>query len=253
MEELGNKLSFARLLDRLGLPQPRFWKLNSLAEIDNAPWEYPVVIKPPALENSLGVKVCKNPAEAARHFCFLQTLCDKPFMAQEFIPGIDIDLSVLADRGKIAAWTIYAGVSAPGGGRIHRFLENPGYLQSGIRLVENLDYHGLLHIDGRLSEPDGEVKIIECNPRVFGSMHATAYAGVNFVTAGVAVARGMAPEPSAQINGDLPSFRAALSLALRGNLCACLGSKAFRNECRALMRDPLPILAFSWLRRTGRV
>jgi hypothetical protein len=31
---------------------------------------------------------------------------DRSWLLQEFVPGCDIDLGLLADRGRIVAWTI---------------------------------------------------------------------------------------------------------------------------------------------------
>jgi hypothetical protein len=254
VRRLSNKLGFAGELNRLNLPQPEFWELTSQSQIEAAPWNYPVVIKPLDLENGIGVRVCKNAEEALEHFATLKSLSEGGVMVQEYVRGSDMDLTLLADHGKVIAWTIYALSPGKWGGKTYRFLENPDYLAAGTRLVEALNYSGILHIDGRFCEQDRSVKMIECNPRMFGSVHSTSYAGVNFVTAGVAAARGTVPavQPH-QINGDLHSLGAGLALFLHGQLHACLASRSSRCQWRSFLLDPLPLFGFWWLKRFGQV
>lgn len=276
LQQLSSKLGFARILDRLELAQPNYWVLSSAEDAIGEPLTYPIVLKPLNLDNALGIRVCHNPGEVLEHFRFLQSLTDPPYIAQEYIPGLDMDLTILADHGQVVAWAIYTYLPGKSGGKIYRFVEHEGYLDAGKRLARALNHHGLLHIDGRLSELDGSVKMIECNPRVFGSIHYTSFAGVNFVKAGLDIARGIKPaSPCKQINGELNlGFLRFLRKSIQGYcssspigdapshakvaLPALKTSRPFflsRLSIRALvslLRDPLPLLALAFHQRKAR-
>lgn len=49
-----------------------------------------------------------------------------------------------------------------------------------MRLIDRLKWSGIAHIDLRYDEQDGQVKILEINPRFWASLPGTLIAGVNF-------------------------------------------------------------------------
>ena len=65
IEELNNKLSFAKLLDRFGHPQPRYWEINSENEALLFSLSYPIVLKPVNRDGGQGVKICENASTSA--------------------------------------------------------------------------------------------------------------------------------------------------------------------------------------------
>jgi predicted ATP-grasp superfamily ATP-dependent carboligase len=98
----------------------------------------------------------------------------------------------------------------------------------------------------RIDERDGNVSVIECNPRFWGSMILSTWSGVNFVEMGCDMALGRPVVPMDQIDG--PSKHQGV--APRRMLKALLGGRtapeglgpsmlAGWNQVHA---DPLPEL-----------
>lgn len=106
------------------------------------------------------------------------------YIVQEYIDGYDIDMSLLARNGKILAHTIQKGFLK----RANRFaasaglefLKNEGVYESVSKLVRELGFSGIAHVDLRYDKRDGKFKIIEINARYWGSLIASFRAGVNF-------------------------------------------------------------------------
>lgn len=106
------------------------------------------------------------------------------YLIQEFIPGYDIDASFLSVDGKILAYTVQRGFLyspkpyAPPAGI--RFLHDDQITDVITRAAAALKWSGVAHVDMRFDERDGLAKIVEINPRYWGSLLGSLKAGINF-------------------------------------------------------------------------
>lgn len=244
LRQVGDKLSFAKLVRELDIPHPEFWTLCSEEEIERIPFQYPVVAKACNLDTGRGIKVCENAREIREHARSIASFPAEPLKLQQFIPGIDLCLGFLANRGEIVAWSIHRRTSVKYGTDMPscEFLQNAGFLESGRRFVKATGYHGVGEIDARLDERDGIVKLIECNPRMWGSVHFAAFAGVNFALAGIAIATGQ-PIPADKcrqrdgiVNTPAGSIRLLKYRAERIPVWTAGTWRAWKQ----MMSDPLP-------------
>lgn len=251
LQSLSNKLRFARLLTNLDLPQPKYWEINSADQLAAPPWAFPVVLKPLALESSQGVKVCGSVSETISHFGNLEKLGKAPYQAQEYIPGSDLDLSIFADQGKVIGWTMHKAWRPCKGPMIYEFVEHAQFLQAGTELVKKLGYSGLIHIDGRLDNRDGSVKMVEANPRIFASMHYSALAGVNFLGAAIDL-RENRPSLRKQDSGVLHSPLGSLYVLLHPGMGIPVNTKGTRRAWLHFLRDPLPVAMGFFDRKRAR-
>src|SRR5690606_32088266 len=89
----------------------------------------------------------------------------------------DINLAILSTHGQLVAWVIHRN-SVEHGVVIE---ENELILELGKKIVGMLSFHGIIHFDIRIDERDRSIKILECNPRIWGSMIDVLYTGVNFI------------------------------------------------------------------------
>jgi hypothetical protein len=185
LETLHDKWRFQQLLRRHELPTPCTQLLRPGSDGRELELPFPVIVKPAASEGGSGIQRCEDAGELAR-------LRAQPahqhgqWIAQEIIPGHDIDLSVLADHGRVVAYTIQQDE----GSDKKRFLHDPQMLEVGCAIVNATQFHGLAHFDMRVDERNGKLYVIECNPRIWGSLMYSVWAGVNFVALGCRVARG---------------------------------------------------------------
>ena len=164
---------------------------------------HPFVIKPTDRHGGAGYRLIRTRTDFHEGLQGDPAYAHAPLVAQEFIPGKDVDISVLAVAGTIR----HASVQTPEGGGL-RFVDDEAAVHVAQRLVQQSTYSGVLHLDGRRDERDGRIKLIEANPRVWGSIRASAWCGLDFVEAGIAVARGTPPQQPAVIReGSYPGLR----------------------------------------------
>jgi hypothetical protein len=239
LELLHDKWAFYRLLCELGLPTPSTRLLTPDMPTGTLDLEMPVMVKPPASEGSDGVhKIDSLSAlEALRAQAANR---DKAWLVQQFIPGRDIDLSVLGMHGALAAHTIQQDI-APG---VKQFLENDRMLEVGREIIHATRFHGLAHFDMRIDERDQKPYVIECNPRIWGSLQYSVWAGVNFLELGCRLAMGRSLPAFTPTFGEI-SYQgiAPLRLAkalLRGRTAPMGMTGGTLASWRQALRDPLP-------------
>jgi biotin carboxylase len=188
-ERLNDKWGFARLAQRYGLPHPPTILIRSLADLGRLEFGPPYVAKPRNGEGGVGVVVLRDTLALRRHVLAAGNAGELPLIVQAFIAGTDVDLSFLADSGRILAWTIQTRVPDEEG--TFEFVADPDVLEVGATLVRAVGYHGLGHIDLRREAATGRVVAVDMNPRVWGSLPYSSWIGVNFPIRGLALAAGL--------------------------------------------------------------
>ena len=143
---------------------------------------FPVLIKPRDGYSGKGIKKFENASELESFYRV--DLHSEKFIVQSFIKGYDIDCSVLCSGGRILAHTIQKslmfesyGFSSPSA---IEFLNHDKIYNIAKEVVERFNWSGVIHIDLRYDQTDQQIKIIELNPRFWGSVSASMFAGVNF-------------------------------------------------------------------------
>lgn len=187
--QLNHKWRFKQLLDRLGLATPHTILVNTPEEVSSLDIPFPAVIKPVEREHGIGLKILNSRDDLSAYFSGSHVSDHSPWLIQEYIPGNDICISVLCKQGHILYWTIQKQV---GKGTL-QFIEHPELLHMVRTICEELNYTGVTHFDGRIDQRDNAVKFLECNPRFWGSLIASAMAGIHFATLGITAALGQQP------------------------------------------------------------
>lgn len=143
---------------------------------------FPVLVKPTKGADGQGVVIFENPLTLLNSF--KEQIHSKEYIVQSFIRGYDVDCSVLCQKGKILAYTIQKGfmdgVKRFGPPAGIRFFYDSAVHETIRRLIDRLKWSGIAHIDLRYDEQDGQVKILEINPRFWASLPGSLIAGVNF-------------------------------------------------------------------------
>jgi biotin carboxylase len=175
-DQLNDKWSFYNLLVAHGIPTPRSQLVTSLDEIDRLDLGYPVMVKPPRGEDSKGVRRVDDRPALLRDLERSAREGQLPLIVQEFIPGPDIDLDLLADRGELVCWLVQQRV-----GSGMRFPADDRLVALGRAMCRAVQYRGVGHVDMRIDERTDTVLAIEFNPRFWGSLPFASWLGVNFV------------------------------------------------------------------------
>lgn len=182
-----DKSNFLEFTRQNSIPHPgsliiRPGEMDSLIE-ELSGFRFPILLKHPLSGYGRGIHRMKTKDEllesCRRGFNGLES-----YVAQEEIPGTDIDCSVLCFNGDIVASTVQRSILA----NRREFappiaieiMDDPKVLHLAQDIVHRLNWNGVAHIDMRYDNRTGEVFAIEMNPRCWGSLEASTRAGVNF-------------------------------------------------------------------------
>jgi predicted ATP-grasp superfamily ATP-dependent carboligase len=238
LDVLSDKWNFRRMCSELGLRAPQTWLFPDKPAVLDAirAGELPenLISKPLRKSGSYGVTAF-GAADAVRK---LERIDYEPILVQEYMHGLTICLSIQTWKGIVVA---ALGYHKDG----HRYILklNDQFLAAASAVAAHLRTDGLLNFDAQLTE-NGDLYLLECNPRMFLSMDYAAIAGINFVELGLrdwSKCRGgcvPSPEQSVLSLGGL-----LLSLATPWRI-----RRADLRMARYGLADPV-IQALEWIRR----
>jgi len=214
LEKLRDKATFGELARAHGLPTPRTRHFRDLVELDAAAAElgFPLVVKRRVGSGARGVAYAADRAgllAAARAALAL----DGSALLQEQLPaggeGIGVSLLLWPDRaGERDGATERVG-SAPTrvvAGFVHRRLReypvtggsstfreairDDALIDRCGRFLAELGFVGVAMLEWKRDRRDDSLKLLECNPRFWGSLHQAVLSGVNFPVLLARLARG---------------------------------------------------------------
>ena len=235
---LNDKWQFYRLCqdNRVPVPGTKFFNDKYALRESLQEKKKRIVVKPTTEGYSAGIVFANGKAGLAKPIFDNSAYQFKPLIAQEFIEGTDIDLSVLAWKGEIQKAAIQI--------RINKdiiFVENSEILEFAQKLIRVTNYCGVAHFDARISAADGTLYFLECNPRFWGTIHAALFCGLNFVAEGLRVAEGRSISESAIAPGA--SYVSPLNAIYH---VACFDFRCFdklsntANGLFQVLSDPIP-------------
>lgn len=145
---------------------------------------FPALIKPVAARGGEGIHYFETPAEVLAYIDTTPDILPEREIIQAFIRGYDIDCSILCREGEILAYTIQRGVVRG----VENFAASAGIqftldeevLHVAKQFIAATNWSGIAHIDMRYDEEAQQIKLIEVNPRYWGSLIGSLIVGVNF-------------------------------------------------------------------------
>lgn len=144
---------------------------------------FPVLIKPIQGSDGRGIEFFNNSDTLLQALEKNERFINK-YIVQNFIDGYDLGCSVLCRDGKILAYTIQKGLIfrnrrfAPSAGV--EFVQDNQAFDVVNQWASATKWDGVAHLDLRYDKQNDQVKIIEVNPRYWGSLLGSLVAGVNF-------------------------------------------------------------------------
>lgn len=100
----------------------------------------------------------------------------RTLLAQEYIPGADVALNLLVDRGQVTT----LAVQREAGARV-KFEDNQALQDMGAQLCQLTAYSGVLHLQARVEHGSGRVFLTGATPHFWPSLPASVGCGLNFV------------------------------------------------------------------------
>ncbi len=161
----------------------------------------PAVIKPRISSGSLGIVYVRNRKDLISTYQSVHRRFPFPLI-QEWIPdgGGTYGFSALFDEGsnmkaafvhkKLRMYPIEGGPSTLGEG-----VEHPQIMELGLSLLKSLSWVGVGMVEFRVDPRDGIPKLMEVNPRFWGSLQLAVDSGVDFPYLLLKMARGESFEP----------------------------------------------------------
>ncbi|HET9835685.1 MAG TPA: ATP-grasp domain-containing protein [Rhodanobacteraceae bacterium] len=208
-----DKQRTADLAQSLGIKTPRG---AVLARIEDAPElvTYPVVVKP--LHSKMlvdghvmafTVRLC-NTAQQRRE-AHAAMLPFTPVVEQEYFRGRGVGVELLFEHGQprwcFAHERLHELPVTGGASSYRRAIEPPPeLLKAATKLLAHLRWHGVAMVEFKIAA-NGDYRLLEINPRLWGSLPLPVAAGVNFPLGLLRLAR---EEPL----GEQPHYRRGLCL-----------------------------------------
>ena len=198
---------FSAMLDRLGIDQPRWRELTSMADIDEfiAEVGYPVLVRPSYVLSGAAMNVCYNQEQLTRFLRLAANVSkDHPVVVSQFISGAkEIEMDAVAQNGEIVAYAIsehieYAGVHS--GDATIQFPPQKLYVETMRRIRKiSRQIADALHISGPFNiqflAKNNDIKVIECNLRASRSFpFVSKVLKINFIDLATRVMLGLPVE-----------------------------------------------------------
>ena len=177
------------LATELGIPCPKTWEPKSAMEFTEIVLSMPIgsfIVKPRSGSGSMGVSYGDSRTAKA-----WQDIWAKfgAMLIQERVPpeGRGQGVSLLMDgNGKCVATFVherlqqYPNSGGPSSDR--KSIHAPQLLEWSLALLHRLQWRGVAMVEWKLDPRDGKPKLMEINPRFWGSLELAVRAGVDFPT-----------------------------------------------------------------------
>ncbi len=184
--ECNDKWWLAELCRSLDLDIPATRRLDTMDDVADATRLGRIVVKPPSEGFGAGVRILDDADELIDHVTDSGREANElPLLVQEFVPGIDIDVTVLADHGEVIADVVQYR-----DGNALRFVDDQRSVDMVRPIAEATGFHGVMDFDLRLDRRADRLVVIECNPRLPGSLINKTFVGLDLVDLGCRLAMG---------------------------------------------------------------
>jgi predicted ATP-grasp superfamily ATP-dependent carboligase len=201
IEFVRDKSNLMQFAEKMGIPTPRtFYVSPSLPlPLDSIP--IPAVIKPRISSGSLGILYVKKKEDLIPSYQRVHERFPFPIV-QEWIPdgGGVYGFSALYDENsnvkaafvhkKVRMYPVQGGPSTLGEG-----VEHPQVMEMGLSLLKSLNWVGVGMAEFKVDPRDGMPKLMEVNPRFWGSLQLAIVSGVDFPYLILKMARRESFEP----------------------------------------------------------
>ena len=186
IEKALNKAETIEIALKNGLDCPKTFVINEIDELPElGEMEYPLIIKPIQSYGSHGVARCDSPEELERKSWPTYKKFG-PLLIQEYIPydsevGVytlfnhDSELRAVTVQKRIRSYPVSGGPST-----LRETINNPELIESAVKLLKALKWVGVAMVEFRTDPRDGKPKLMEINPRFWGSLNLSILSGVNF-------------------------------------------------------------------------
>ena len=183
-----NKENVLKLAEKSGIPIPKTWYIRDISILNDLKDElpYPVVIKPKNSAGAVGVFYPRNSKELIKQYLTVHRRFPYPLI-QEQIPGhgAGYGASFLMDEaGRVKASFVHKRLReypvTGGASTLRMSVRHDDISDMARTLLKTLDWFGVAMVEFKMDPRDNTPKLMEINPRFWGSLWLAVTAGVNF-------------------------------------------------------------------------
>ncbi|VVB60045.1 Ribosomal protein S6--L-glutamate ligase [uncultured archaeon] len=181
-----NKRRTMMLAEKKGVPVPATVYPIRLSDIrDNAKKiTYPAVIKTADGAGSGGIAFVNSEAELLLKYPKMVTDKSNLPMIQEYIPGKGQGFFALYNNGKPRAIFMHERIReypvTGGPSTMAKSIYSDSLKKEGLKMLNALDWHGVAMVEFKLDSRDNTLKLMEVNPKFWGSLDLAISSGVDF-------------------------------------------------------------------------
>jgi predicted ATP-grasp superfamily ATP-dependent carboligase len=204
MEVANNKEKTFQFAEKIGIPIPQTAYPKTLPEVEIVckEFKFPIVMKSVFGSGSKGITYVNSPYR-------LMQLCSKyfqeeplhpnKFILQEFIPGEGYGFFAIFDRGepkgifmhhRLREYPITGGPSS-----FAESIYDERLKELGLKILSELNWNGVAMVEFKLDNRNNQFKLMEINPKFWGSLNLAIASGVDFPYLFCLLAKGEKFEP----------------------------------------------------------
>ncbi len=188
IQTAGNKRRIYEIASAIGLRVPTTVYPQNLQEVASYQSElrYPVIVKPVCESPGLGVRHVRDAGQLLPVYreCVERYAAHQPPMIQEYVPGYGCGFFALYQQGVCKRVFMHRRVreNPPSGGASScaESFYDPKLKNYGVRLLDRMNWHGVAMVEFRYDTQDGDYKLLEVNPKFWGSLDLALGCGVDF-------------------------------------------------------------------------
>lgn len=235
---LANKWSIVPLLKTMDIRHPKTLLIKNPVELSDTVLSKPFLIKPLMQGGGKGIQKITCISDIEHYVKSFSPYKIFPLIVQEYIKGSDIDMSIVAKDGIIQGFTIQQWRE---GGDLE-FIHNSEVFSIGQKIVRHLRFSGFMHIDMRREERSGKLFVLECNPRIWGTVGASIRAGVDFIGLALGQSQNIQILRFGHTGVTYIAPVRLLLMMLKNPLFFHHASYASKHDFFSMFTDPLPYI-----------
>lgn len=198
-----DKLATLRLALATNIPVPRSAESveQALAELT-----FPMIVKPLRSSGSRGVARVVDEQHLRSRAADITSRFG-PTLIQEALPasGAGLGVGLIAARGEVLNAYAYRRLRefpvSGGPSTLRETIDAPHLVAHSERLMRALKWTGVAMVEFKIDERDGTPRLLEINPRFWGSLELAAVAGMNFPLMLYKLTKGEEVEPVTPLLG----------------------------------------------------
>ena len=181
MKIAANKDMTIDLASRIGVPIPKTVVLTDFEDLDDVA-EFPVVIKS-SDESKNFIKYCNNPRELLENYNQLSAKSRTKIICQEYIDGFGCGFFGVYNKGRLISYFLHKRLKefpiTGGPSAVAESFFDEKLYHIGKELCDALHWNGPIMAEFKYDAVMNEYKLIEVNPKLWGSLDLTIEAGIN--------------------------------------------------------------------------